>query len=251
MRRFLASLLLLIAPFAAAQDATQIAAFDHGRFEDAAFAGEQTESADQYAFRARALLADAMCQNTQPSNDFLKAPEEFARKALEMDPDHVEAKIQLAITLSLYARPLSSKEALQTGHGSKAKKLVKSALKADPGNAYAHGFMAVWNIEVVRRGGSFGASVMGASVNNARRHYAKAVETLPYDASLHWQYARALAALNPKKYRKDIDRALEYAQVSPIDNHLEQVMAERADELRDRLSSSSRADIAEWANEML
>ena len=251
MGRILASLLLLLVPLAAAQDATQIAAFDHGRFEDAAFAGKQTETADQLAFRARALLAEAMCANVQPSDDFLKAPEAFARKALAIDPDHIEAKIQLAITLSLYARPLSTKEALQTGHGSTAKSLAKSALNADPENPYAHGFMAVWNIEVVRRGGAFGASVMGASVNNARRHYAKAVETLPYDASLHWQYARALAALNPKKYRKDIDRALEYALVSPVDNHLEHVMAERAIELRTRLESSTRAEVIRSANEML
>lgn len=209
------------------------------------------DTADQFAFRARALLAEAVCDGSQPSNDFLKAPETFARRALALDPDHIEAKIQLAITLSLYARPLSTRKALETGHGNAARDLAKSALKSDPDNPYAHGFLAIWNIEVVRRGGSFGAGVMGASVNNARRHYAKAVTTMPYDASLHWQYARALAALNPKKYRKDIDRALEYALVSPVDNHLEQVMAKRAEELKSRLLTSSRKDVIRWANKML
>ena len=88
------------------------------------------------------------------------------------------------------------------------KDLAEAVLKDDPNNAYAHGFLAVWNIEVVRRGGSVGSAIMGASLKQARKHYSAATRTLPQDAATHWQFARAMAALNARKYRAEIDAAL-------------------------------------------
>lgn len=250
MGRFLA-LLIVLAPSAYAQNASDIIAFESGRFEEAAATRPDNASADALAFKARALLAKGVCGSAQPPADLLERAEAHALAALRLDENHVEAKLQLAITLSLKARPLSTRAAMKTGYGEKAKELAEAALEADPDNAYAHAFMAVWHVEVVRRGGALGSRIMGASVKQSRDHYARAAVLLPEDASIHWQYARALAALNPKKYRKNIDEALSNALETAPNGHIERVMMARAAELKFRLQNQPRRDVTSWAIDML
>ena len=245
------ALVLLLMPAAYAQDTSHILAFQNGEFEQAAATMPDENSADALAFKARALLAKGVCGSVQPSEELLTRAENYARAALKADPAHVEAKLQLAITLSLKARPLSIRAAMRTGYGEQAKKLAQAALSADPNNAYGHAFLAVWHIEVIRRGGSFGAGIMGASLKQSRKHYERAATLLPNDASLHWQYARALAALNPKKHRAEIDKALDNALGSPAKDHIERVMIGRAAELRSRLQNQPRKTVKSWANGML
>jgi len=93
------------------------------------------------------------------------------------------------------------------GYGERGKKLAEEVLKSDPRNFYAHGFLAVWNIEVERRGGSMGAWMMGrASITPASIEAAR--QLAPDDVGVHWQYARALAALDLKRFQGEVKSAL-------------------------------------------
>jgi hypothetical protein len=123
-------------------------------------------------------------------------------------------------------------------------------LKADPANFYAHGFLAVWNLEVERRGGSMGAWMMGASVDAARRSYEKARTLAPDDVGVHWQYARALAALDLKGKADEVRAALDRALAAEASDHVERVMQARARQLSDALSGS-RDTAQKLAREML
>lgn len=243
--------MLLLAPTAFAQDASQIADYNLGKFEQAAAISSIEQTPDLLAFKARAVLASGICGDGQPGAELLVKAEKFARDALAMDPNHVEAQLQLAITLSLKARPLSNRAAMKTGYGEDAKELAMSALSNEPDNPYANGFLAVWHIEVVRRGGAIGSRIMGASVKKARKHYAAANASASGDAALHWQYARALAALNSKKYRKEIDSALAKATSAAVDNHVERIMAERANKLQQMLQHRPYKDVERWAEQVL
>lgn len=242
---------LLLAPAAFADVAAYNTAFEQGRYVQAAEIAAQDETSDTLALAARALLADGMSGQEQPPAALLLRAETYARRALELDPTHVEGQLQLAIALSLKMRPMSTREARRTGYSGVPRTLAESVLLADPVNAYAHGLLAVWNVEVVRRGGPLGSAIMGASVREAREHYEKAVRSRPGDASIHWQYARALAALNPKKYRSDIDAALAAAQASPLDDALETTMAARCDRLQAALNTLSADAVEALAEEML
>jgi len=250
MERFLAFLLLL-APGAFAQDASQLANFNEGRYELAVSQDRAPDTADVLAFKARSVLASGICDDGQPSNALLNKAERFARQALLKDPDHIEAQLQLAITLSLKARPLTNRQIMKTGFGDEARSLAKRVLKQDDRNAYAHGFMAVWHIEVVRRGGAIGSRMMGASVKKAHAHYDIARTESPKDAALHWQYARALTALNAKKYRREIETALSAATTVPLETHVEAVMGERAQTLQHLLEVSPYKDVEMWAEQTL
>lgn len=251
MRLFFIFWLFLI-PAAFAEEDAQLIAFSEGRYTDAIALAQTEISADALGFSARSFLAEAMSvSDFDPPLENIKSAEALARKALEIDPTHIEGRLQLAIALSLRARPLTNREALRAGHGDEAKALVDSVLTDDPQNLYANGFLAVWHIEVRRRGGAIGASFMGASVKKGRDHYAAAIAVDAGDASTHWQYARALCALNAKKYRAEIEQALKAAIASPIETELERIMQSRAQALYDVLKSKPRQSAEAHARQML
>ncbi len=228
-----------------------LAAFENGRFEDAAQMASLRADSDSRAFAARALLASAMCGEDQPPQDLITRAETLAREAISGQPDHIEGRLQLAIALSLKARPLSTRDARKTGYGDTTRDLAQAVLRDDPGNAYAHGLLAVWNVEVVRRGGAFGSAIMGASVSRGLTHYREAITARPGDASIHWQMARALAALDARKYAEDIREALDGARAAPADDVLEQVMAARAVRLSEAMDTLGHREIEALAETML
>lgn len=250
--RWTFAVILTLMPAAFADEQAQHTAFSEGRYVDAVDLATREASADAFAFAARSLLAEAMSDDTYtPPQDTVLTAERFARSAIEISPDHIEGRLQLAIALSLRARPLSLNEARRSNFGEESKALAMSVLRDDPDNPYAHGFMAVWHVEVRRRGGSIGASILGASVKKGRRHYQAAIAERGHDASIHWQYARALAGLNAKKYRGEIDAALSAAETCATESELEALMKSRADTLREALASQTRKSVEALAIKML
>lgn len=224
-------------------------AFHEGRYEQAADQATNLETATAQAFAARALLAKAVCGEGEPPMGLLKMARTHAEAAVSMDPAHPEGRLQLAIATSLMARPLPARQAM--GEGRNARALAEAVLADDPGNAYAHGFLAVWHLEVYRRGGRIGAALMDADLDHARGHYRRAIEARPGDASIHWQYARALAALNPKRFRDEIETALNAARAAPVEGNVEAVMAGRAERLSEVLATEDRRTVAAFAAAML
>ena len=215
------------APAATAQTAEQSAAFIQGDY-DTALEG-QAVSADDHAFRARSLLAKAMTANGRlPNSALLNEAREAAEAALAIDPGHIEGRLQWSLAMSLSTRAMSTRQVRRSGVGERSKAVIEGVLADDPDNINAHGFMMVWHLEVMQRGGRMGAMVMGASLREARAHYREAIQLDASDASIRWQYARALTLLDAKKHRSSIIEALEAAIDAPRETALEEVMHERA-----------------------
>ena len=243
--------ILVVSQAAWGQSQSAMEAYTAGHY-DAAIADAATDhGADACAFSARSLLAKAMSGEAQPAHELLQGALDEANAALSIDPGHIEGRLQKAIALSLIARPMSMREARDSGYGEAARQLAEGVLQDDPQNAYAHGFLAVWNLEVMRRGGMLGAMIMGASQNAAEAHYEAAAAASPGDAALNWQFARALATLNARKYRPEISAALDAALAAPVDDELERVMQERARTLADAMATQENHDIEALAEGML
>ena len=244
--------LIIASPVAHAEDEAQRIAFSEGRYHEAVLLSATERSADNLAFSARSLLAEAISEPSYtPPSHLLDEAEAKARQAISLAPNHIEGRLQLAIALSLKARPLSNREAMRTGYGTEAKNLAEAALRDDPSNTYAHGFLAVWHLEVRRRGGAIGGSVMGASKQQARNHYESAISSAADDASIHWQYARALTALNAKRYREEISQSLDHALDCATETQLEGVMKQRAKILRAELAAKRWKHAEKTAAQML
>lgn len=233
---------------AAAQSPEAVAAYERGAYDLAAeTAASGPASADASAFEARALLAKAMCGASDPPTGLLQQALSRADAALSADPAHAEGRLQRAIALSLLVRPMTLKAARKSGYGDAARALAEAVVAADPKNFYAQGFLAVWHVEVVRRGGPLGAVMMRASLKSGRAHYTAARTLAPGDAGLHWQYARALAALDIKAHRAEIEAALARAADAPVESELEAVMQARAARLQLLLEKTGEQAAADYA----
>jgi cytochrome c-type biogenesis protein CcmH/NrfG len=215
--------------------------YARGEYLEVAEAAEAAAGADDLAFAARALLAHCITGAEEPDAAVIDRAWKDAEAALELDPGHEEGQLQLAIALSLKSRGMDALDAWNKGYGDKGRTLATDVLKSDPANYYAHGFLAVWNVEVRRRGGTLGATFMGASLKDGRKHYAEAVRLAPDDVGIHWQYGRALVALNVKEYGEEAARALDRAVSSLASDHVEQVMQERARKLSEVLKNDVKA----------
>ncbi|MBY9065476.1 hypothetical protein K1X12_01110 [Hyphomonas sp. WL0036] len=250
-RLILPAFLLLAALPAHADIVTASEAFRTGEYDLAYFEAGRELTADAYALRARALLAKAVCGEQEPPRSLIEQALGEADAALKLDPRHEEGRLQKAIALSLILRPMGVGEASRTGFGELSKSLAEGVLADDPANFYAHGFLAVWHVEVERRGGMIGAAIMGASMKSARRHYGEAVHLAPEDIGLRWQWARALAALDAKKYRHEIEEALTAAVGTVPATDLDRVMQARAAALLEAVSLKKPRDVERVALAML
>lgn len=213
-------------------------AFLTGRFEDAyQFAASEEESADRLAFQARSLLAQAIFQGEQPEAELLNSAESLSAKALSLDASHQEARMQLAIAISMKSRVMSLREIGDRGYDKLTRGLANDVLEADPDNAWAHGFLSVWHIEARRMAGMFLAGMVGASLEDAETHYQAAVDAQPDNLVIKWQYAPALMAFKPKKYRDEIATLLsEVCGAQPADA-LEETVQTRAERFRMLMTS--------------
>jgi tetratricopeptide (TPR) repeat protein len=234
---------LSLAPAALAHptSAELAAMFARGAYGEAARQAEQAAGADDFAFAARAILAEVMTGSGEPDAAKVQRARQDAEAALRINPNHREGKLQLAIALSLQSRAMGSMDAWMSGNGQTGQRLAKEVLQSDPSNAFAHGFLAVWNLEVRRRGGQVGAGLLGASVAEGRRHYEAASRLDPDYVGVHWQYARALAALDGRRYGDEVIAVLEKAVAVRADDHVESVMQARAQELLRTMRSDRQA----------
>lgn len=248
----LGAVLSFVQPASAHPTSSELAGkFARGEYMGAASAAETAAGADDLAFAARALLAQCMTGNSDPDPVLVERAVRDAEAALKLDPGHEEGRLQLAIALSLKSRAMDAMAAWSAGYGEKGKKLAEEVLKADPRNFYAHGFLAVWNVEVERRGGGMGAWMMGASLDAARRHYDNARALAPDDVGVHWQYARALAALDLGRHWSEVKVVLERAVAAAAADHVEQVMQARSEQLLAALETGNRDAAQKLARELL
>lgn len=245
------SLLVLAVSPAHAEFGAAGEAFRAGQYDRALQMTAANPSADAQAFRARTLLAKAMFAGGEPSRSVLDEARDAAENALALDPRHREGRLQKAIALSLILRPMSLNEARRTGYGELSKSLAEGVVAEDPANHFAHGFLAVWHVEVVRRGGTLGSMVMGASVRSAEAHYAEAVRLAPGDIGLRWQWARALAALDARRYRAVIEAELTAAVALAPAADMDRVMQARAASLIGVLRTARAAETEVRAQRML
>ena len=242
---------MLAALPASADYRTASEAFRAGLYDKAFVEAGSEQTADAHAFRARALLAKAMCGDDDPLPSLIDQALTEAEIALRIDPGHAEGRLQKAISLSLILRPMSVNEARKTGYGEISKTLAEGVLKDEPTNHYAHGFLAVWHVEVERRGGMIGAAIMGASLKAGRAHYAEAIRLAPADIGLRWQWARALAALDARKHLDEIEDALSAAVAVDPATDLDRVMQTRAVHLLEVVNRDKPRDIERVALAML
>jgi hypothetical protein len=108
-------------------------------------------------------------QNGQPPPHCCRMPWPRPTRLSSLQPGHIEARLQKAIALSLLSRPMSAGECGAAALAAKRGTLLKAYWRKNPATFMRMPFLAVWNAEVIRRGGTLGAMMMGASLDKARQ----------------------------------------------------------------------------------
>jgi hypothetical protein len=142
---------------------------------------------------------------------------------------------------------MSLSEARKSGYGEQSRDLAESILETDPDNAWAHGFLSVWHVEVRRMGGSIGGAIMGASLDSGEENFRSAMAEDHENILLAWQYARALAGFNAKKYRGEILEILDRLPSITARDALDATVRNRAAELADMLRQGQYDAVEEMA----
>ena len=229
MRAWLAALILLVPSAGQAETADGIfALYAKGDYEQAANAGEASNTATGFAIAARAVLADEVLRN-QPCMSCLERAEKLARAAVAADPHLAFGHVWLAVALGYEARIIGAIRARLMDTPAQSLGALDAAVADDPKNPYAISALGGWNIEVVRGGGAYLARFFyNASESNALNLFDRAVKIAPDNVAVHYQIALSLAGFDANKYHDRISTELKDAVSGLAQTTYEKKIQERA-----------------------
>ncbi|RKR03882.1 tetratricopeptide repeat protein [Maricaulis maris] len=245
----LLSFLLLAAP-AEADHAAAAAAYQQGDWELAANEAQRLDTADGYAFAASALLTRLMVEDAGADREALaERAIDLAEHALQLDEDHVEARVSLAGALGFRGRYMSGWRAYLTRVPQRGRNLLEDVVARQPDNARALGMLGAWHLEVARRGGSRGLRVLDASVEAGMGYYSQAIALDPASPAPRYFAALGLAALDEPAYRVRIRELVETGRQLPPRDSFEAAILGELDEFAARLDD--HRVVSAWADARL
>ncbi len=167
-------------------------AYEGGEYREAITLGEAEATAEALVLAARSQLALIDLGRSQTRKADAKAALANAEKAMALDPQNAEAHLMKVAALGILARGMSRMKSFRKGIASKSRKHINAALVLDPESAWAQAMLGMWHLEIIRRGGKFGARVTGANVNEGIEACALAMNSKRYDIGMGTQCAMAL-----------------------------------------------------------
>lgn len=223
----LAAALAFAAPSRADPPGAAIQLYVAGDFLAAASAAEAQPSSSSKAFAARALMAACMTSDRSQTEGLLNRAESAARQAMQLDPNSVEGRLEMALAFGVRARQASIAEAIAHNYAPRGHRLILEALAREPNNPWGHELLGAWHLEVLRRGGSAGAAAYGARLATGIAEFDRARALAPDDPMIALHYAVALIELDPQHYAGQVRRLLDAATAtSPHDAFETHVMAQ-------------------------
>jgi tetratricopeptide (TPR) repeat protein len=143
-----------------------------------------------------------------------QAAVDYAKRAVEIDPNSAKAHLSLAITCGRLAPYLENKAKI--AHSKLVKDHAEKALSLEPANSYAHHILGAWNYEMASISPILRAvakliygSLPAASMQQAETFFQKAVDLEPTKVSHRIELGRTYAALNKKEMaREEISKGL-------------------------------------------
>lgn len=213
----LSALALWTAPADAEPPNAALRLYVAGQYAAAAdIAQQESHSSESLAFAARAALA--ACVVGGDGEVMLQRAERNARAALALNPDSVDARLQLAVVYGMRGRRASLAEAFARNYAPRGRRLIDEALALAPASAEAEAVLGAWHLEIIRRSGRVGAITYGARVGEGIAAFERARTLAPDNAAIALQYALALAELDAAQHSERIGLLLNAIQeLTPLD----------------------------------
>ena len=206
------------------------AAFDHGRFLEAAELAEAEAGADGLALAAEALTVEGYFRSPEDQRQpLLTRAVALAGRAIEADPANARAHLASARAMGRYAQTIGVLEALNEGYAGRIRAALDQALALDPDLVAAHLSLGAWHAEIVATLGIMAGVVYGASEKEALAHYERALALAPDSAAANLEYAIGLLKLDDDEETVARARALlAHALLVPVEDAYGEIVRERA-----------------------
>lgn len=208
------------------------ALYARGEMAEAAALAASLGQPDALSLAAKATLIEAIYQAPADAKPgLLDDAADYARAALEIDPDHVDALLDLALALGHKADLVGPITAHLDGYATDGKALLDRALALDPDSAWAHGLLGIWHLQVVRHASDgLAGELFGASRAAGLEHCATAETLGPREVALRYGCVMSMLELDPERYQAQGVQALEAVSRMPTRDAAEALV--RADATR-------------------
>jgi len=203
MRAWLTVVILLFAPVMAASPRQML---ESGDFAAAWQAGSASSELDDLTAAAEAanLMAQYQVSGDDEKKLWLERAEAAARRAISLYPESAEARFQLAHAQAEVIRYVGVWGKITLA--SAIKENLDACLKRNPDHARAHMGLALWHLQLAKRGLGW---LYGASSEAVVPLFEQAVELAPDNIEIRKNYGFALMEL--EKYdaaRRQLEKAL-------------------------------------------
>ena len=215
------------------QDALEL--YNAGKFEAAVTAGREAGTPEglTLAVRGQLVLIQYIFDEKDRTAAINRAIED-SETALALDPENIEAILNLGIIYGLRGRYEKS-----ISDGKKSRDLLKRALKASPTNSWALGSLASWHAETIFQAGRLPAWVIfGAGRKRAFSLFARAAKLEPENLTIRAAYVRALLKVGDKKHNRLVNDNIEYILNAPAVNALEQMMKDQIRQIKKAIETN-------------
>lgn len=176
-----------------------------GRYQEAHDLAEALSTAEGYALASEALARAVMLGEFEKLKKVSKKARKQAEKALELDPNFQNARLQYVITDGFVARLTGDVSAWMKKLPQKSLVTIEAYRSDFPEDGRGDALLGAWHLAIIRRAGAKNAQEwFGANVEEGQRLYSRAVILAPNDPVILLNYALSLAALEENDFK---DRA--------------------------------------------
>ncbi len=218
------------------------AAYDAGRFTEAARTAEPLETSRGFALAAASLAIHGyFIAEKGEETAFFERASSLARKAVAADPQNADAHLQLAHSVGRLAQTVSTLEAANKGYAETIREAAENALRIDSDLSSAHIILGRWHAEVIGSVGPFLARLTyGARESDAIASLNRALELAPDAKETPLQFAFALLVLDEEKYRETAQRLLRRGIALQAKDAYERLLHDQAVERLAALDAAGR-----------
>jgi tetratricopeptide (TPR) repeat protein len=219
-------------------------AFSTGDFLEAIVQARRAESAEGYAYAARAGLVYADFVSPKDARlEMVVEAEADARRAIALAPELAEGHLQLAIALGFRARIGGHMSAHFEGLADEAKRHLDFVIASEADNPWAHALLGGWHLEISEAGGFLGRTIYGADVDTGIEEYERALDLKPDDLVVRAQCALQLTALGTADHRRRAQELLANVVVPDSPDALQSFTLNRLRTLQAALDRGDESEI--------
>jgi tetratricopeptide (TPR) repeat protein len=240
-----------ISPVGAAGLGEAEARYERGDMVGAASLARSAASAEGFALAAKATLVQATYLSPMAEKQALfELAATDAKEALALDPDRVDAQLQLAIALGQLAELDDPISAHVNGYAKEGKALLDRALALDPNNAWAQALLGMWHLRIVQRAGdALAEGLYGASRAAGVELCSGTLAGMDAALALRYGCALTLVELDPDEFEDTAEVTLAKVKDSAPQDAADSLVQAAAARLLDEIKSGAFQRSARGAGE--